>query len=82
MNRNQPPQLEALTKPSVLNYQKRILSNGVEIIYMNDPQQEVFKMDVVLPVGAYYQPRPIIASTMLHLLNEGTRSHSSEMIAG
>ena len=81
MDRNQPPQLEALTKPSVLNYQKRILSNGVEIIYMNDPQQEVFKMDVVLPVGAYFQPRPIIASTMLHLLNEGTRSHSSEMIA-
>ncbi|MCR9011754.1 M16 family metallopeptidase [Gabonibacter chumensis] len=81
MNRNRPPQLEALTKPSVLNYQKRILSNGIEIIYINDPQQEVFKMDVVLPVGAYYQPRPIIASTMLHLLNEGTRSHSSEMIA-
>lgn len=29
-------------------------------------------MDVVLPAGIYNQPRPVIASSMINMLNEGT----------
>ena len=38
-------------------------------------------MDVVLAAGIYNQSRPVIASSMINMLNEGTRQHSSAEIA-
>lgn len=81
MNRDTAPHINELAAPALLSYQTDRLPNGVEMVYLHDPNQEIFKMDVVLPTGAYYQPRPIVASTMLNMLNEGTRHHTSEEIA-
>jgi len=81
MNRNIAPHLNELVAPTLLPHQREELSNGVEVIYLNDPRQEIFKMDVIFPAGTYYQPQPIVASTMLNLLNEGTRYHTSAEIA-
>ena len=57
------------------------LDNGIEVIYIHDPAQNVFKTDIVFEAGIYYQPRPLIASTAIHMLNEGTRQHCAEDIA-
>lgn len=81
INRNIPPVLSAINRPSIWQHQRVMLPNGIEIVYLHDATQEVFKMDVVFPAGAYYQPQPVVASTMLNMLNEGTRHHSAEEIA-
>lgn len=80
-NRNLPPQLTPLSIPTLLPHRKYQLANGVEIVYLNDPVQEVFKIDVLFEAGVYYQPRPLIASTTINMLNEGSSRHSAEEIA-
>lgn len=81
MNRNIEPSITEISRPSLWEHQRITLPNGIEIVYLHDPNQEVFKMDVVLSAGAYDQPRPVIASSMLNMLNEGTRQHTSAEIA-
>ena len=54
-NRNIAPRITPLSTPSLLPYQCLILANGTEIFYLNDPLQEVFKIDVVFEAGIYYQ---------------------------
>lgn len=81
LDRNTPPTLADINRPSLWPVQRHTLPNGIEVVYLHDPHQDVFKVDVVLPAGAYYQPRPVIASSMLNMLNEGTTAHSSTEIA-
>lgn len=57
-NRNIAPRITPLSTPSLLPYQCLILANGTEIFYLNDPLQEVFKIDVVFEAGIYYQSQP------------------------
>ena len=71
-NRNIAPRITPLSTPSLLPYQCLILANGTEIFYLNDPLQEVFKIDVVFEAGIYYQSQPLVASTTVNMLNEGT----------
>ena len=80
-NRNIAPRITPLSTPSLLPYQCLILANGTEIFYLNDPLQEVFKIDVVFEAGIYYQSQPLVASTTVNMLNEGTLHHSAEAIA-
>lgn len=80
-NRNIPPLLSTLAVPTLLPYQKRLLNNGIELVYIHDPAQEVFKIDIVFEAGVYYQSQPLTASTALNMLNEGTRQHTAEQIA-
>ena len=52
-NRNIAPRITPLSTPTLLPYQCLILANGTEIFYLNDPLQEVFKIDVVFEAGIY-----------------------------
>ena len=79
--RTTPPVIHTLMPPSLLPYRQCKLSNGLEVFYLNDPTQEAFKLDFLLPMGAYQQPQPVVASTTVNLLNEGTLHHTSEEIA-
>lgn len=81
MNRNIEPSIAEISRPSLWEHQQITLPNGIEIVYLHDPNQEVFKMDVILAAGIYNQSRPVIASSMINMLNEGTRQHSSTEIA-
>ena len=81
MNRNIEPSIAEISRPSLWEHQQITLPNGIEIVYLHDPNQEVFKMDVILAAGIYNQSRPVIASSMINMLNEGTRQHSSAEIA-
>lgn len=81
LNRSVPPATAALSVPALLPYNRRILSNGIELICIHDPAQEIFKIDIVFEAGAYYQSGPLIANTTINMLNEGTRHHSADEIA-
>lgn len=81
LNRNIAPLLAPLSIPSLLPHQTLKLDNGIEVVYINDSSQDVFKIDVIFEAGIYYQPKPLIASTTLNMLNEGTHLHNAEAIA-
>ncbi len=80
-DRNLIPNIVPLSEPVLLPYQCFKLNNGIEVIYIQDPSQNVFKMDVIFEAGVYYQSQPLLASTAINMLNEGTRLHSAEEIA-
>lgn len=81
LNRTIAPGLAPLSVPTLMPYSRTILPNGIEIIYIHDSAQEVFKIDVVFEAGVYYQPQPLVASTAINMLNEGTTRHTAEDIA-
>ena len=81
LNRSIAPVIAPLSVPALLPYSRTSLPNGIEIIYIHDPAQEVFKVDVQFEAGIYYQPQPLISSTTVNMLNEGTTRHDAEAIA-
>jgi predicted Zn-dependent peptidase len=81
VHREIAPALHPLAPPSLLPYRQETTGNGLPVIYLHDPRQEMFKIDLVLPHGAYHQPRPLVASTTINLLNAGTRALEAAGIA-
>lgn len=81
LNRTIAPGLAPLSVPALMPHSRTTLPNGIEIVYIHDPAQEVFKIDVVFEAGVYYQPQPLVASTAVNMLNEGTTRHTAEAIA-
>lgn len=81
VNRKISPPLSELSIPKVLPYTVHTLPNGMEVILLNDPEQDVFKMDIVFNAGVYYQKQPLVATTAINMLNEGTICHNSAEIA-
>lgn len=80
-NRSIAPDIAPLSIPALLPHSCITLPNGIEVVYIHDPAQEVFKIDVLFEAGIYYQPQPLIASTTVNMLNEGTTRHNAEAIA-
>lgn len=80
-NRTQAPSLHPLALPELLDYSCHPSSNGIEIYSLQDPTQEVFRLDISFEAGAYYQPFPLVASATLNMLNEGTQRHNSAELA-
>lgn len=81
IDRKISPPLSELDVPELLPYTREVLPNGTELITVHDPDQEVFKLDISFDAGLYYQPRPLVASTSINMLNEGTLRHNSAEIA-
>lgn len=81
LNRSIAPNIAPLFIPALLPYTRTSLPNGIEVVYIHDPAQEVFKVDIQFEAGIYYQPQPLIASTTINMLNEGTTCHKAEAIA-
>lgn len=81
VNRNIAPAIAPMFVPHLLPYRKLTLKNGIEVFVIHDPTQKVFKLDAIFEAGVYYQPQPLVASTTIQMLNEGTRLHNAEAIA-
>ena len=81
INRNIAPSVEPLSIPTILPHQQFTLENGIEVIYVHDPNQQVFKIDIVFEAGVYYQSQALVSSTTMNMLNEGTQKYNAEAIA-
>ncbi len=80
-DRTHAPALSPLVIPELIPYSHSKLPNGIDLYILHDPSQEVFRLDINFEAGAFYQPRPLIASTTLNMLNEGTLLYSSSELA-
>ncbi|MBE6333770.1 MAG: insulinase family protein [Bacteroidales bacterium] len=81
IDRNIAPKIFPLSQPVIMEHKTEILPNGVELVILHDPSQEVFKVDIMFKAGAAYQPQRLIATTAINMLGEGTSSHTSEQIS-
>lgn len=80
-DRSIAPAIAPLAVPALLPYSQTSLPNGIEVVYIHDPAQEVFKIDIQFEAGIYYQPQPLLSSATVNMLNEGTTRHDAEAIA-
>ncbi|MDR2414871.1 MAG: insulinase family protein [Odoribacteraceae bacterium] len=80
-NRKSPPPLHPIDTPTIFTRQDARAANGLNLTCLHDPRQETCKIEIILPHGTYYQPRPVIASTAINLLNDGTTTLSAAEIA-
>ncbi len=80
-DRTHAPALSPLVIPELIPYSHSKLPNGIDLYILHDPSQEVFRLDINFEAGAFYQPQPLIATTTLNMLNEGTLLHSSSELA-
>ena len=56
------------------------LSNGIQVFSFNSGDQEVFKIELIFPVGSYASSNPAIPSICLDMLREGTQTKSASEI--
>ena len=56
------------------------LSNGIKLYSFNSGDQEVFKLELIFPVGTYLSSNPAVPSLCLDMLLEGTKSKSASEI--
>ena len=56
------------------------LSNGIQISSFNSGDQEVFKIELIFPVGTYVSSNPAIPSMCLDMLREGSGTKSASEI--
>jgi len=57
------------------------LSNGVDFVYLQGLQQEVFKLEVIFKAGKWHESKPGLAHFTSILLDKGTSAKSSKKIA-
>jgi predicted Zn-dependent peptidase len=80
LDRSLPPAFSrnfsfALPDPEV------ILAGSSQFIFLSGVQQEVFKIEVVLKAGKWYEPRPGLAHFTSLMLNKGTSKRNAGEIA-
>ena len=57
------------------------LTNGIDVIGLNDSNLTLIRLDMRLKAGCYYQQKRAAAHATIKLITEGTKSMSSEQIA-
>src|SRR6478736_330478 len=57
------------------------LPSAVDLVFLRDLQQEVFKLEVVFKAGKWQEPKPGLAHFTSIMLDKGTASKSSREIA-
>jgi len=69
------PEFKSFTPPI-----KTELSNGIQVFSFNSGDQEVFKIELIFPVGTYVSSNPAIPSLCLEMLREGSKNMSASEI--
>ncbi len=57
------------------------LANSLPVYIIQAGSEPVVKIDLVFRAGSWWQPKPLVASSTVMLLSEGTRSNSAGEIA-
>jgi zinc protease len=57
------------------------LKNGIPLYLISGGSQPVIRMDFIFSAGSWWQPKPLVASSAINMLTEGTRKKSGKEIA-
>lgn len=80
-NRTIQPMVNPIDHIDIIQAEKRMLSNGIPVYYVDAGSQDVVKIDFVFEAGTWFQPLNLVASMCSSMLEEGSELYSASQIA-
>lgn len=81
LNRTIQPTVNPIEHIDMVKAEKRLLSNGIPVHYVNAGTQDVVKIDFVFEAGTWFQPANLVASLCNSMLEEGSANFTAAEIA-
>jgi len=80
-NRKKPPRIQTIDRIDFPEVAYRTLDNGIPLYLIAQPDQEVFRLEVVVDAGRPYESAPLVSRITQRMLREGTQQRSSSELA-
>lgn len=80
MDRTLAPEIHDVKQVDIKQVEVEALSNGIDLVVLNQGEQELIKVEVLFEAGTRYQGKPLVASMTNSMLQEGTSNKSSNEI--
>jgi zinc protease len=81
LNRTIQPIVNPIEHIDYVKAEKRLLSNGIPVYFVNAGSQDVVKIDFIFEAGTWFQPVNLVASLCNSMLEEGSAGFSAAQIA-
>lgn len=81
LNRTVPPAINPIEHIDMVKAEKRLLSNGLPVHFVNAGTQDVVKIDFIFEAGTWFQPANLVASLCNSMLEEGSEKYKAAEIA-
>jgi len=81
LNRTIQPIVNPIEHIDMVQAEKRVLSNGIPVYFINAGSQDVVKIDFIFEAGTWFQSANLVASLCNSMLEEGSRNFSAAEIA-
>ncbi len=81
LNRTIQPNVNSIEHIDLVQAEKRLLSNGILVYFVNAGSQDVVKIDFVFEAGTWNQPVNLVASLCNSMLEEGSENFNPSQIA-
>ena len=79
-NRTIQPMVNPIEHIDIIQAEKRLLSNGIPVYYVDAGSQDVVKVDFIFEAGTWFQPINLVASMCSSMLEEGSARYSASEI--
>jgi len=80
-NRTIQPAVNPIEHIDMVKAEKKVLSNGIPVYYINAGSQDVVKIDFIFEAGTWFQSANLVASLCNSMLEEGSQNFSATEIA-
>lgn len=81
LNRRIQPIVNPIEYIDMIQAEKRLLSNGIPVYFINAGSQDVVKIDFIFEAGTWFQSANLVASLCNSMLEEGSTNFSAAEIA-
>lgn len=81
LNRTIQPIVNPIKHIDMIQAEKRVLSNGIPVYFINAGSQDVVKIDFIFEAGTWFQSSNLVASLCNSMLEEGSHNFSAAEIA-
>jgi len=81
LNRSIQPAVNPIEHIDIVKAEKRTLSNGIPVHFVNAGTQDVVKIDFIFEAGSWFQKANLVASMCNSMLEEGSTNYSAAEIA-
>jgi predicted Zn-dependent peptidase len=81
LNRKEVPAFNTIDKIDIIQANKQVLDNGIEVYTVSAGSQELSRIEFIFKAGMYYQNSPLIASYANNMAETGTSKRTADEIS-
>lgn len=81
LNRAEAPAFNTIEKIDIIQANKQVLDNGIEVFTVDAGTQELTRIEFIFKAGMYYQNAPLIASSANSLPETGTATRTADELS-